>query len=91
MDAAGIRIFDGNVNNTSRAVEGMPAGQGVAIACDGDVLVEWWIPTVEDYDGTGETISAPGGLVEVCPHHKCQLTTTASVNIGIVKRQKDAG
>jgi len=90
MDAAGNRIFDGNVNNTSQAVEGMPAGQGIAIACDGDVLLEWWIPEKADYDGTGETISAPGGTVEFCPHNKAQLTTTGSVNIGILKVQKQS-
>jgi hypothetical protein len=81
-------LLDRQINNTTVVFEGMPQGEKVVVACTGDVAVAWFNDTLDDYDAAAETIEAPGGVIELCPHSKCELTTTGDVKVRVVKENR---
>lgn len=81
-------LLDTEIDTTTLQFADMPQGEKVVVQCTGDVEVAWFNDTLNDYDATTETIAAPGGVIELCPHSKCELTTAAEVQVRIVKENR---
>ena len=82
-------LLDQAINSTSLNFDGMPQGETVSFACDGDVTIAWWIDTKGNYDTTNaETMEAGAGVIGPCPHSKCRLTTAGSVNVRLTKENR---